>query len=60
MGVPLGIQVYFDKKKAGRTIIAGHVVLVPLQIVGGRHMDRVTLALAREAERLFGGWHPPS
>ena len=46
--------------KAGRTIIAGHVVLVPLQIVGGRHMDRVTLALAREAERLFGGWIPPS
>jgi len=35
---------------------------VPLgiQIVGGRRMDRVTLAVAREAERLFGGWVPPS
>ena len=35
---------------------------VPLgvQVVGGKNMDRLTIAVAREAERLFGGWVPPS
>jgi len=35
---------------------------VPLgvQVVGGTLMDRNTLAVAREAERIFGGWYPPS
>lgn len=35
---------------------------VPLgvQVVGATNMDRNTLAVAREAERIFGGWYPPS
>ena len=31
-----------------------------LQVVGGPYMDHLTIAVAREAERLFGGWIPPS
>jgi len=35
---------------------------VPLgvQVVGGKNMDRLTIAVSVEAERLFGGWVPPS
>jgi hypothetical protein len=31
-----------------------------LQVVGGLNADRNTLAVAREAQRIFGGWVPPS
>lgn len=32
---------------------------VGLQIVGGRGMDHLTLAVALELEKIFGGWTPP-
>ncbi len=32
---------------------------VGLQVVGGRGMDHLTLAVGRELERIFGGWRPP-
>ena len=31
-----------------------------VQLVGGRNMDRLTLAVAREVEKMFGGWVPVS
>ena len=35
---------------------------VPLgvQVVAGLNMDRLSIAVAGEAERIFGGWVPPS
>ena len=31
-----------------------------VQLVAGRNMDRLTLAVAREVEKMFGGWVPVS
>ncbi|CAH1799494.1 unnamed protein product [Owenia fusiformis] len=31
-----------------------------LQVVGGYHNDHLTLAVARQLEKAFGGWVPPS
>jgi fatty acid amide hydrolase 2 len=31
-----------------------------VQVVGGRDRDHVTIAVARELERVFGGWVPPT
>ena len=33
---------------------------VGLQVVAGLHMDHLAIAVAKEAERMFGGWVPPS
>ncbi|XP_059472148.1 fatty-acid amide hydrolase 2 isoform X2 [Neocloeon triangulifer] len=32
---------------------------IGLQVVGGLHQDRLTLAMAVELEKAFGGWVPP-
>ena len=31
-----------------------------VQVVAGKNMDRISLAVAEEAEKMFGGWMPPS
>ena len=31
-----------------------------VQVVAGKNMDRISLAVAEEAEMMFGGWVPPS
>ena len=31
-----------------------------VQAVAGKNMDRISLAVAEEAEKMFGGWVPPS
>lgn len=31
-----------------------------LQVVGGLHQDHLTIAVAEELERGFGGWVPPT
>ena len=31
-----------------------------VQVVAGRNMDRLGIAVAQQAERMFGGWVPPS
>ncbi|XP_076163976.1 fatty-acid amide hydrolase 2-A-like [Ptiloglossa arizonensis] len=33
---------------------------IGFQVVGGSHQDRLCLAVARELEKGFGGWRPPS
>ncbi|XP_076674187.1 fatty-acid amide hydrolase 2 [Andrena cerasifolii] len=33
---------------------------IGIQIVGGLHQDRLTIAVAEELERGFGGWVPPA
>jgi fatty acid amide hydrolase 2 len=32
---------------------------IGIQVVGGLHMDRLTMAVAVEMEKAFGGWVPP-
>ena len=31
-----------------------------IQVVGGMHMDRLTIAVAKELEKAFGGWSSPA
>lgn len=33
---------------------------IGIQVVGGPNQDRLTLAVAEELEKAFGGWVPPS
>ena len=34
-------------------------VPIGIQVVGSRHRDRLTIAVAAELEKAFGGWVPP-